>query len=70
MHKKDSNEIWVRIYGDCDKQDRPNISDDKKGQIVRTGKVKWAFDNVSIPNWRKVHILIKRDCRRHGGSLT
>ena len=59
MRKKDENEIWVRLYGDGDKEHRPQMSDAKKGQLVRISKVKGAFDKGYIPNWSEEHFLVQ-----------
>ena len=56
MRKKDENEIWVRLYGDGDKEHRPKMSDEKKGQ-----KVKGAFDKGYIANWSEEHFLVQTD---------
>ena len=59
MPKKDENELWVRLYGEGDKQDRSKMSEGKKGQMVRISKVKGAFDKGSIPNWSQEHLLVE-----------
>ena len=61
MRKKDENEIWVRLYGDGDKEHRPKRSEAKKGQMVRISKVKGAFDKGYIPNWSEEHFLVQSD---------
>ena len=55
---KDENEIWVRLYGDGDKEDRPKISEGKKGLMVRICKVKGAFDKGYIANWSEERFLV------------
>ena len=59
--KKDENEIWVRLYGDGDKEARPKISEAKKGQMVRVSKVKGAFEKGYIPNWSEEHFLVQSE---------
>ena len=61
VRKKDENEIWVRLYGDGDKEHRPKMSEAKKGQMVRISKVKGAFDKGYIPNWSEDHFLVQSD---------
>ena len=61
VRKKDENEIWVRLYGDGDKEHRPKMSEAKKGQMVRISKVKGAFDKGYIPKWSEEHFLVQSD---------
>ena len=58
MRKNDENEIWVRLYGDGDKEHRLKMSEANKGQMVRISKVKGAFDKGYIPNWSEEHFLV------------
>ena len=59
--KKDESEIWVRLYGDSDKEHRPKMSEPKNGQMVRISKVKSAFEKDYIPNWSEEHFLVQSD---------
>ena len=43
MRKKDENAIWVRLYGEGDKEHRPKMSKAKKGQMVRISKSETSF---------------------------
>ena len=61
LTKKDENEIWVRLYGDGDKEARPKISEAKKRQMVRVSKVKGAFEKGYIPNWSEEHFLVQSE---------
>ena len=64
VRKKDENEIWVRLYGDGDKEHRPKMREAKKGQMVRISKVKGAFDKGYIPNWSEEHFVVQSDKSR------
>ena len=55
VRKKDENEMWVRFYGDGDKEHRPKMAEAKKGQMVRISKINGAFDKGYIPNWSEEH---------------
>ena len=61
VRKKDENEIWVRLDGDVDKQDRSKMSDATKGQKVRISNVKAALDQGYIPNCSEEHFLVQSD---------
>ena len=59
--KKDEKEIWVRIYGEGDKEHRKKMSEATKEQFVRISKVKGAFDKGYIPNCSEAHFLVQSD---------
>ena len=46
------------LYGESNKEERPNMSKAKKGQMVRIIELKGSLDKGYIPNWRDEHFLV------------
>ena len=56
--KADEDRLWVRLYGDGDRNNRPKTKAVPVGSQVRLNKWKGVFDKGYRPNWTTEHFKV------------